>query len=78
MNRYPIIFINICIVLFLAKVDGKEVGVENGSSETDVRTALLKETEERNGLKYIHGETIPFTGKIFTPYNNRPRGIEPN
>ena len=76
MNRYPIIFINICIVLFLAKVDGKEVGVENGSSETDVRTALLKETEEQNGLKYIPGETIPFTGKIFSPYNNCPRGIE--
>ena len=78
MNRYPIIFINICIVLFLAKVDGKEVGFENESSETDVRTALLKETEERNGLKYIPGETIPFTGKIFSPYNNRPRGIETN
>ena len=55
--------------ILLVKVHAQDIGLENRSPETKVRTVFLKETEEREGLKYIPGEKIPFTGKIFSPYN---------
>lgn len=66
------------LTILLVKVEAQEIVLENRSPETNARTVLLKETEEREGLKYIPGKKLPFTGKIFSPYNKRQRGIETN
>ena len=66
------------LTILLVKVEAQEIVLENRSPETNARTVLLKETEEREGLKYIPGKKLPFTGKIFSPYNKRLRGIETN
>ena len=66
------------LTILLVKVEAQKIDLENRSPETNARTVLLKETEEREGLKYIPGKKLPFTGKIFSPYNKRLRGIETN
>ena len=66
------------LTILLVKVEAQEIVMENRSPETNARTVLLKETEEREGLKYIPGEKLPFTGNIFSPYNKRLCGIETN
>ena len=66
------------LTILLVKVEAQEIDLENRSPETNARTVLLKETEEREGLKYIPGKKLPFTGKIFSPYNKSLYGIETN
>ena len=60
------------LTILLVKVEAQEIVLDNRSPETNART------EEREGLKYIPGKKLPFTGKIFSPYNKRLRGIETN